>query len=323
MQRNYKDLFMCQFAVSRKVRLKILLQLQPKRTAHTSSKPGSSSRLKWIPLTDIQGESKKLFYVDEGNKSDNVLVFLGGTAQTASTFTPHIRAFSNNRRLIIPELRGQGLTDLDAAYGNMKQQVEDLEAAFETLDIKQVDMCGFSFGGRVALAFAAHRPDLVRRLSISGVPLQRPALGRFILESWIDGLSRHNFRECAHSFIINGYSASFIAANYERLRTYVDLIIVNNDESKLLALLNSNHAVHQIEQEYSAFCCSKRIRCPTQLISFKQDRLAGWMEVHDLASAMRDNGVSVNVETMDTGHLGLYEKPMVWREAVLSFFSHQ
>jgi pimeloyl-ACP methyl ester carboxylesterase len=39
---------------------------------------------------------------------------------------------------------------------------------------------GFSFGGRVSLAIAANHPQLVKRLSVTGVPLERPALGECV-----------------------------------------------------------------------------------------------------------------------------------------------
>jgi hypothetical protein len=191
---------------------------------------------------------------------------------------------------------------------------------------------------------AAHRPELVRRLSISGVPLHRPLLGRFILNSWIDGLSRGNMRECAYSFLLNGYSAAFMEAHYKRLPSFVDIVVKANDPVKLLNLLQSNHnqpAVGEFD-DFSTLHCSKMVRCPTQLIGFTEDRLAGLEGVQQLAESIAASGMLTlppspassqeatsistptsasepEMVTMRSGHLGPYEAPLEWRKHVLSF----
>ena len=119
------------------------------------------------------------------------VVVLGGTAQTISTFAPHIRHLSANRRLVIPELRCQGQTELLSYNGTLRQHVTDVENILHALEIDQrVDIVGFSFGGRIALAVAAHKPYLVSKISVTGVPWNRPPLGAMILKSWY-GLVRY------------------------------------------------------------------------------------------------------------------------------------
>ena len=113
------------------------------------------------------------------------VVVLGGTAQTIATFAPHIRHLSANRRLIIPELRCQGQTELLSYNGTMRQHVTDVENILHALEVEErVDLVGFSFGGRIALAVAAHKPYIVSKISITGVPWNRPPLGSLILKSW-------------------------------------------------------------------------------------------------------------------------------------------
>ena len=123
---------------------------------------------------------RKVFYLDIGTDSSlPPLVLLCGTAQTVNTFSPHFRQISKHRRLIILELRCQGLTELLSEYGTIDQHVKDFhQIIVEHLSLNHIHLAGFSFGGRVSLAIAAIHPELVGRLSVTGVPLERPALGQ-------------------------------------------------------------------------------------------------------------------------------------------------
>ncbi len=85
--------------------------------------------------------------------------------------------------IVMPELRAQGSTELLSQFATTEQHVEDLRYFFDSLNLTTVDLVGFSFGGRIALAFAAAYPLRVRSCSVTGVPLSRQNLGRLILQS--------------------------------------------------------------------------------------------------------------------------------------------
>ena len=262
-------------------------------------------------------ETKRVFYIDRG--VDNMrppLVLLGGTAQTIDTFTPHINQISKTRRLIIPELRGQGRTELDPHLCTIQQQVTDVNTFLKKLGVNEVHLGGFSFGGRVALAFAAHFPTKVSRLSLTAIPLVRPALGKVILESWADGLQRNNMRECAWSFIINGYSTQFVEKNAERLSMYVDMVVNSNDPKKVLNLIQQS-SISCPGDQYSVAYCAERVQCPTQIIGATQDRIAGLQPVKQLAGAIKHSQYA----EMDTGHLAPFEDPITWRKHLLEFMN--
>ena len=152
---------------------------------------GKESGIRYVVIEDVDSELRGVRVFDSCETLPPSpfpyppVVVLGGTAQTISTFIPHIRHFSAHRRLIIPELRCQGQTELLSYNGTMRQHVTDVENILHALDIDQsVDLVGFSFGGRIALAVAAHKPYLVSKISVTGVPWNRPPLGAMILKSW-------------------------------------------------------------------------------------------------------------------------------------------
>ena len=94
------------------------------------------------------------------------------------------------------ELRGQGrTTSLPLEQCGLATHVDDVRQLLDAADFARapaepVDLVGFSFGGRVALAVAATMPHRVRRVVVTGVPADRGATGRAILKAWAAALRR-------------------------------------------------------------------------------------------------------------------------------------
>jgi pimeloyl-ACP methyl ester carboxylesterase len=282
-------------------------------------KPYSDSyALKTLDMLDVDGTQKKVYYVDEeppAGSSSLPLVIIGGTAQTVNTFLSHIQAIRKKRRLVIIEMRGQGQTDLDSSRCTMQQLVDDFSIIMSKLQLPSIHLAGFSFGGRVALAFAATHPEIVNKLSITGVAVQRPFVGKMILKSWTDALSRGNMRECAWSFLLNGYSEPFLNKHQEKLLPYLDLIVAGNKQERLFDLLRCSHVTSD-DDPFSVKRSAERVSCPVQIIAGRFDRIAGCNEVLALSEIIANS----SCVTLDTGHLVPFEDPMTWRKSILDFF---
>lgn len=163
---------------------------QRRRGIFSSLSPAVLSDFCKVFITDVDGQERAVRLFDSHHSHKDAIkhrpmLVIGGTAQTISTFAPHLRHLSRDRRLLIPELRCQGHTELLCTGATVAQHVEDVELVLQALGLASpVDVVGFSFGGRVAIAAAAHKPHLVARLSVTGVPLVRPPLGQLIVRSW-------------------------------------------------------------------------------------------------------------------------------------------
>lgn len=125
-------------------------------------------------------------------------------------------------------------------------------------------------------------------------------------------------KECAWSFIINGYSPAFLERNAERMPLYVDMVAGSNDPSKVYDLI-SQSAKTSPGDEYGIPHCAKLIRCPTQVIGASHDRIAGVEPVKQLAQAIH----GATYLEMNTGHLAPFEEPLIWRKHLLEFMSNK
>lgn len=280
---------------------------------------------KLASISDIDGTMKQIRYLDipsEISQSNTPLVLLCGTAQTVETWTSHLKHLSKNRRLIIPELRCQGKeTNLHTEVDSLNQYILDLDAFLKTLNLKSIDLGGFSFGGRVAIAYSAYRPDAVRKLFITGVPHTRPELGQTIIHSWQDGLLNdtnpiHAFRATAWSMILNGFSDDFIAKYTSSIHSMVDMLVKNNDPIKLSALIRqSNLNLLLSTCSYSVANSAPKIQCPTLVLTGSEDRLSSVKEEEKLAKAIS----KCSHHVFKAGHLLPFEKPIEWRRQTLAF----
>ena len=122
------------------------------------------------------------------------------------------------------------------------------------------------------------------------------------------------FRACAWSFILNGYSPKFIDKFHLKLPQFVDMVMESNDPEKLANLMRYSHIIDDAD-EYSVPSCAARVRCPAQIIGATEDRIAGVHMVRLLAEQIPGS----EFEEMDTGHLAPFEDPVLWRKLVLRY----
>jgi len=94
------------------------------------------------------------------------LVLLHGFTGDSSTWTPFCDKWGGHSRLIIPDIIGHGKTDSphDASRYQIESAARDIKEILDQLGIKQIDLLGYSMGGRLALTFAILFPEYVRKL---------------------------------------------------------------------------------------------------------------------------------------------------------------
>jgi pimeloyl-ACP methyl ester carboxylesterase len=94
------------------------------------------------------------------------LVLLHGYAQSALMWTPVMNALKDQYTIIVPDLRGIGLTDApDKGYDKVTI-AEDVKKLLEHYDIPAARVVGHDLGLMVAYALAAKHPDSVKKLVV-------------------------------------------------------------------------------------------------------------------------------------------------------------
>jgi pimeloyl-ACP methyl ester carboxylesterase len=117
-----------------------------------------------MPKIPLNGTTIHLTTLGEG--PDLILVH-GMAANLAFWFPRLAPALARDHRVILFDLRGHGLSDMPPSGYTPGDHAADLGAVMDHLGIEKADVVGHSFGGTVALEYAARNPERVRTLTIA------------------------------------------------------------------------------------------------------------------------------------------------------------
>jgi pimeloyl-ACP methyl ester carboxylesterase len=113
-------------------------------------------------------------YVRVGGQGPAV-VLLHGYGETGDMWAPLAAKLATNHTVIVPDLRGMGLSDHPANGFDKKNQGVDIAGVLDTLKIGKVDVVAHDIGNMVAYAFAAQQPERVTKLVLMDAPV--PGVG--------------------------------------------------------------------------------------------------------------------------------------------------
>jgi pimeloyl-ACP methyl ester carboxylesterase len=113
-------------------------------------------------------------HVRVGGKGPAV-VLLHGYGETGDMWSPMAADLARDRTVIVPDLRGLGLSSKPAGGYDKKTQAGDVVAVLDKLGVKQADLVTHDIGNMVGYAFAVQHPERVRRFVLIDAPL--PGVG--------------------------------------------------------------------------------------------------------------------------------------------------
>jgi len=102
-----------------------------------------------------------------------VVVLLHGYGETGDMWAPLVAELFRDRSVIVPDLRGLGLSAKPAGGFDKKTQARDLAGVLDFLDIGRCDLVTHDIGNMVGFAFAAQYPQRVNRF----MPIDAPVPG--------------------------------------------------------------------------------------------------------------------------------------------------
>ncbi|MGN8645247.1 2-succinyl-6-hydroxy-2,4-cyclohexadiene-1-carboxylate synthase [Gracilibacillus sp. HCP3S3_G5_1] len=102
------------------------------------------------------------YWVEVYGNGDPV-VLLHGFTGSSQTWYPLLPFFPNNQ-LVVVDLPGHGHTR--AEVKSMDDCCNDLHRVFNEMGLELFDLVGYSMGGRTALSFTCHYPEMVRSLTL-------------------------------------------------------------------------------------------------------------------------------------------------------------
>jgi pimeloyl-ACP methyl ester carboxylesterase len=138
-----------------------------KRSSAITSFP-KSFRIQKIKVDDAT------IHVRVGGKGPAV-VLLHGFGDTGDMWAPVAGVLIHNHTVVVPDLRGMGLSSHPEGGYDKKTQARDIAQVMDKLDIDKADFVTHDIGNMVGYAFAAQFPARVDRRTAAG----NRAVGRY------------------------------------------------------------------------------------------------------------------------------------------------
>jgi 3-oxoadipate enol-lactonase len=123
-----------------------------------------------MPLTLVN--EIELYYESHG--SGDPLLLIGGLGLAVSEMQPLIEALAAGHRVIAVDNRGAGRSAKPPGPYAIEQMAGDVQALAAHLGLSRAHVLGISMGGRIALALALERPELVDHLVLVSTGARTP-----------------------------------------------------------------------------------------------------------------------------------------------------
>ncbi|GAC1473784.1 MAG: 2-succinyl-6-hydroxy-2,4-cyclohexadiene-1-carboxylate synthase [Ktedonobacteraceae bacterium] len=111
------------------------------------------------------------YYRTGGQKPQ--LLLLHGFTDNALCWTPVARVLEHDYDIIMPDVRGHGLSDGPESGFSTDLLVSDAVAVIQALDLRQPYVLGHSMGAHTAAQLASKRPELMRAVLLEDPPWTR------------------------------------------------------------------------------------------------------------------------------------------------------
>jgi pimeloyl-ACP methyl ester carboxylesterase len=271
----------------------------------------------------VQTNGTSLF-VRVGGKGPAV-VLLHGFGETGDMWTPLANKLVADHTVIIPDLRGMGLSSRPAGGYDKKTQGYDIAGVLDALKVAQTDLVTHDIGNMVGYAFAAEHPGRVRRFVLIDAPL--PGIG-----PWDDVIKSHQ----TWHFSFWGPDEERIVAGRERIyldRFWNELAASRTafpeaSRAHYAAFYAKPGAIHAAFSQFQAFdqdvidnrAFAAKGKLTMPVLAIGGDKSFGPM----MATVMRV--VATNVEEgiiPNSGHWTMEENPAATVSMVMSFLARK
>jgi pimeloyl-ACP methyl ester carboxylesterase len=178
------------------------------------------------------------------------VVMLHGFADTGDMWAPLAAALIKDHTVVIPDLRGMGLSSHPPAGYDKKTQGQDIAKVMNALAIDRADLVTHDIGNMVGYAFAAQFPQRVSRWVVMDAPL--PGIGDWEKQLLNPLVWHFNFRGPDVERLVKGRERIYLDRFYNELSANPKAID-EKTRAHYAALYARPGAMHSAFGQFAAF----------------------------------------------------------------------
>ncbi|MEA2789442.1 MAG: hypothetical protein QOG73_1848 [Acetobacteraceae bacterium] len=253
------------------------------------------------------------------------VVLLHGFGDTGDMWAPLATTLVHDHTVIVPDLRGMGLSSHPEAGYDKKTQGGDIARVLDKLNIRAADLVTHDIGNMVGYAFAAQYPDRAARWVVMDAPL--PGIGPWeeILRS--PALWHFNFRGPDVERLVSGRERIYLDRFWNELSANPKSIdeATRQHYAELYARPGAMHsafnqfaAFTQDAVDNKAFLEKGKLTIP--VLAIGAEKSFGAAMADDLRFVAND---VTSIIIADAGHWLMEEQPVATMAAIRSFLVHK
>ncbi len=182
--------------------------------------------------------------------SGPAVVLLHGFGDTGDMWAPLAAKLVPGHLVIVPDLRGMGLSAHPDAGYTKKNEALDIAGVMDALKVQKADLVTHDIGNMVGYALAAQIPDRITKWVVIDAPL--PGVGNWAAQLSNPKTWHFNFHGPDEERLVVGRERIFLDRFYNELSAHPERI----DEatrSHYAALYARPHAMHDALEQFAAF----------------------------------------------------------------------
>jgi pimeloyl-ACP methyl ester carboxylesterase len=253
------------------------------------------------------------------------VVMLHGFGDTGDMWAPAAAALAKNHTVVVPDLRGMGLSDHPDEGYTKKNQAVDIAGVLDALKIRSADLVTHDIGNMVGYALAAQYPARITKWVVIDAPL--PGIGNWEEIKQSPLLWHFNFRGPDEERLVAGRERIYLDRFYNELSADPKKIDAAT-RRHYAALYARPHAMHDAFEQFAAF---NQDAIDNKALLAKGGKLAmpvlalGGEKSFGAAQAETLRFVATNVTTgivPGSGHWIMDENPKATTTLIVNFLSN-
>ena len=259
-------------------------------------------------------QDKTIYYDYQGDKP-KTLVVLNGIMMSTESWTPFMPTWLEDFSVLRLDFIDQGQSDTLKEDYQQTLQVELLKALLDHLALKEIYLIGISYGGSIALQFAAQHPKYLAKMILFNAAAWTTPWLRDVGRGW-NAVAKTRVAEAYYNITIPYiYSPSFYIDNQKWMdarKAKLLEIFSNHEFLDAMIRLTKSAESHDVKAQL------KTMHTPTLIVSSDLDFLTPKHEQTYIAQRM-PNAKQCTFD--NTGHASMYEKPELFMTTIKGFFN--
>jgi pimeloyl-ACP methyl ester carboxylesterase len=249
------------------------------------------------------------------------VVMLHGFGNTGDMWAPVAAALVKDHTVIVPDLRGMGLSSYPHTGYDKKTQAQDIARVMDKLNVQKADLVTHDIGNMVGYALAAQYPDRITRWVVIDAPL--PGIGPWdeILKSPL--LWHFNFRGPDMDRLVKGRERIYLDRFWNELSANPKAIdeATRRHYAKIYARPGAMHAAFNQFAAFSQDASDNKVfankgKLTMPILALGAEKSFGEQQ----AAIMREVGTNVEGGIIaNSGHWIMEEQPDATVKAVRAF----